>query len=101
MARDIHDTLAQGFSSIVLHSRGALARGDAETARRTLELIEQVASEHLDEARRLVATASHTSLGESSSAEADRAVRAVISRTGSGNTAELIRESLQVLMGSR
>ncbi len=70
MARDIHDTLAQGFSSIVLHSRGALARGDSETARRTLELVEQVASEHLDEARRLVATSSHGSLGGRTLAEA-------------------------------
>lgn len=63
IARDIHDTLAQGFSSIVLHARGALARGDADSARRTLRLVEQVASEHLGEARRLVAAGPDESLG--------------------------------------
>lgn len=55
MAREIHDTLAQGFTSIVLHSRGALARLDrGDPATETLELVERVASEHLAEARRLV-----------------------------------------------
>ncbi|MEQ8842037.1 MAG: sensor histidine kinase [Acidimicrobiales bacterium] len=63
IARDIHDTLAQGFSSILLHSRGALARGDADSARQTLGLVEQVASEHLGEARRLVADRADESLG--------------------------------------
>ena len=70
LARDIHDTLAQGFSSIVLHSRGALARGDADSARHTLGLVEQVASEHLGEARRLVAAEPDGSLGGATLAEA-------------------------------
>jgi signal transduction histidine kinase len=70
IARDIHDTLAQGFSSIVLHSRGALARGDADSARRTLGLVEQVASEHLGEARRLFADGPAESLGGATLTEA-------------------------------
>lgn len=76
LAHDIHDTLAQGFSSIVLHSRGALARDDADGARRALELVEQVASEHLGEARRLVATATHGSLGNRTLTEAIQRVAA-------------------------
>lgn len=70
IARDIHDTLAQGFSSIVLHTRGALARGDAESAHRTLTLVEQLASEHLGEARRLVAAGPDEALGDRTLTEA-------------------------------
>ncbi|MFN3257792.1 MAG: sensor histidine kinase [Ilumatobacter sp.] len=76
MARDIHDTLAQGFSSIVLHARGALARGDVDSVRRSLELVEQVASEHLGEARRLVAAGPDESLGGRTLTEALQRVAA-------------------------
>lgn len=54
LSRDIHDTLAQGFSSILLLSR---AGAGAESARQG-ELFEQIratAAENLDEARRVVA----------------------------------------------
>lgn len=52
LARDIHDTLAQGFSSVVL-----LARAAAASPERTAELlatIEQTASDNLADARRVV-----------------------------------------------
>ncbi|HSN44130.1 MAG TPA: sensor histidine kinase [Propionibacteriaceae bacterium] len=51
IARDIHDTLAQGFSSIVLLSRAAqTARPDDVV----LSQIEQTAHDNLEEARRVV-----------------------------------------------
>ena len=57
MARDIHDTLAQGLSSIVLVSRAAvssLQAGDQATAAARLETVRHTAGENLQEARRLV-----------------------------------------------
>lgn len=61
LSRDIHDTLAQGFSSILLLARAgrAAARepgaGTPGATDPTLARIEEVAAENLDEARRLVA----------------------------------------------
>ncbi|WP_430297388.1 sensor histidine kinase [Sinomonas sp. B1-1] len=57
LAREIHDTLAQGLSSIVLMARAAeksLADGDAATAAARLALVQQTASENLSEARSFV-----------------------------------------------
>ncbi|MGG5752530.1 sensor histidine kinase [Zafaria sp. Z1313] len=57
LARDIHDTLAQGFSSIVLLARAAdhaLAAGDAPLAAQRLETVGEVASQNLAEAREFV-----------------------------------------------
>jgi signal transduction histidine kinase len=53
LARDIHDTLAQGFSSIVLLSRAALT-APSEDAPATLRSIESTATDNLEEARRVV-----------------------------------------------
>ncbi len=58
LSREIHDTLAQGFTSVVTLARAAdaaLARGDTETARERLALIERTASDNLSEARLIVA----------------------------------------------
>jgi signal transduction histidine kinase len=58
ISREIHDTLAQGFTSVVALSRAAqaaLARGDTASARERLALIEHTASDNLDEARLIVA----------------------------------------------
>ncbi|WP_424348441.1 sensor histidine kinase [Kocuria sp. CH-021] len=57
LAREIHDTLAQGLSSIVLMSRAAqhsLERQDAPLAQERLGVIEATAAENLAEARRFV-----------------------------------------------
>lgn len=57
LAREIHDTLAQGLSSIVLLSRAAeksLAT-DAETAAKQVRTINRTAADNLAEARRFVA----------------------------------------------
>ncbi|MDK6259721.1 sensor histidine kinase [Corynebacterium frankenforstense] len=58
ISREIHDTLAQGFNSVVLFSRAAgkaLDSGDTRTAAERLGVIGEVAAENLAEARRLVA----------------------------------------------
>lgn len=66
LAREIHDTLAQGFTSIV-----ALAQAvepeldtDAAAAKRHLELIRTTARENLAEARAMVAELSPTALDD-------------------------------------
>ncbi|MFC0622727.1 sensor histidine kinase [Kribbella deserti] len=58
MAREIHDTLAQGMTSIVMLSQAAqveLQRGDTDPAIARLVAIEDTARENLAEARALVA----------------------------------------------
>jgi signal transduction histidine kinase len=57
LAREIHDTLAQGFSSIVLMGRSAekaLDDGDTATARTRLRTVQETASANLAEARSFV-----------------------------------------------
>ena len=58
LARDIHDTLAQGLASIVLMSRAAVSSldsGSASQAREQLSTVVHTAGENLDDARRFVA----------------------------------------------
>lgn len=55
LARDIHDTLAQGFSSIVLLARAAgSASTDPAQLPSLIAQIEHTAADNLDEARRVV-----------------------------------------------
>lgn len=57
LAREMHDTLAQGFTSIVTlgHAvQGELA-ADPEAARRHVELMTETAQENLQESRRIIA----------------------------------------------
>jgi signal transduction histidine kinase len=57
LAREIHDTLAQGLSSIVLLARAAgsaLDGGDTALARERITLVQGTAAENLAEARRFV-----------------------------------------------
>lgn len=57
LSREIHDTVAQGLSSILLVARAAqrsLARGDHDTTTGQLATIEEVAADNLAEARRFV-----------------------------------------------
>jgi len=68
LAREIHDTLAQGFTSII-----ALAQAvepeletDTDAARRHVELIGSTARENLSEARAMVAELTPTALGDGS-----------------------------------
>ncbi|GAA2172691.1 sensor histidine kinase [Arthrobacter parietis] len=57
LAREIHDTLAQGLSSIVLISRAAeasLEAGATDTTRERIRTVQQAASDNLADARRFV-----------------------------------------------
>jgi len=64
MARDVHDTLAQGYTSILMLTRTAVAQlgADPAAARERLELVEEVAVENLAQARALVAAQSPVEL---------------------------------------
>ncbi|EXF25755.1 histidine kinase [Nesterenkonia sp. AN1] len=84
LAREIHDTLAQGLSSIVLMSRAvrkAWEQHDPARAGERLAVIEQTAAENLAEARRFVRDLSSpvldsdlpTALREVAARTADRA----------------------------
>lgn len=66
LSREIHDTVAQGLSSILLVSRAAqrsLAQEDQDTAASQLSTIESVASDNLDEARRFIRDLASPSAG--------------------------------------
>jgi signal transduction histidine kinase len=72
LAREIHDTLAQGFTSIVLQLQAAEAAwaSGSPGARLHLEQARRTASENLAEARRLVWALQPEPLGDASLAEA-------------------------------
>ncbi|GAA3082173.1 sensor histidine kinase [Streptomyces olivoverticillatus] len=71
MAREIHDTLAQGFASIIVLAEAARAGLDSDTDRSAQQLrsIESTARENLAEARELVGSAQQTQVAASSVAE--------------------------------
>jgi len=65
IARDIHDTIAQGFTSIVMLSQAgesAVGRGDHDHAARRFAEIQETARDNLAEARALVAAMAPPSL---------------------------------------
>lgn len=70
LAGEIHDTLAQGFTSIVLLARAGHRTG-VDSAE-TLQSIEATAQENLDTARRLVASSRPDELAEASLPDALR-----------------------------
>jgi signal transduction histidine kinase len=73
MAQEIHDTLAQGFTSVVMLAQTAQAQLDAglgDAARERTAQIEQVARENLAEARALVAAFGPAALADATLAEA-------------------------------
>lgn len=74
VAREIHDTLAQGFTSIVMLAQGAAARlpHDPDAAADRLGTIEEVARDNLAEARALVAALSPVDLDGRTFADAVR-----------------------------
>lgn len=86
LSREIHDTLAQGFTSVLALSRAidaALVRGDVETARDRLALVERTAADNLSEARLIVAELTPGHLQSRTLAEAlGRLVHAVSTESG-------------------
>ncbi|MGW9119201.1 sensor histidine kinase [Streptomyces sp. NPDC055663] len=80
MARDIHDTLAQGLASIVVLAEAARAGLDAEPARSAQQLrsIESTARENLAEARELVGSARQQGAAQAGSVA--RTLRRILDR---------------------
>ncbi|MGW1026269.1 sensor histidine kinase [Streptomyces sp. NPDC002577] len=93
MAREIHDTLAQGFASIVVLAEAARAGLAADPGRsaRQLRSIESTARENLAEARELVGSAGQQ--GGAAAGSIARTLRRILDRfaedTGLTVTAEL------------
>jgi signal transduction histidine kinase len=81
LAAEIHDTLAQGFTSILMLLQAAEPRIDGAPgeARRQIGLAVRTARENLAEARALVAAVPPSALGDSS---LDEAVRRLSDRLG-------------------
>ncbi|MGI8328976.1 sensor histidine kinase [Actinomadura scrupuli] len=72
LAGEIHDTLAQGFTSILMLLQAADPHVTEEPARRSLELAGRTARENLAEARALIAALSPAALGSAPLADALR-----------------------------
>jgi signal transduction histidine kinase len=72
LAREVHDTLAQGYTSIVVLAQTAAAQlpDGADAARDRLALIEEVARDNLQEARAVVAAFAPVGLEGSTLVEA-------------------------------
>ncbi|WP_240687152.1 sensor histidine kinase [Amycolatopsis suaedae] len=72
LAREIHDTLAQGFTSIVTLTQAIESELDSDVtaARRHLEMARRTARENLAEARAMVAALTPSALGDGSLADA-------------------------------
>jgi signal transduction histidine kinase len=83
MGTEIHDTVAQGFTSLLMLLRGAQASLDTnpEAARHLLVVAEQTAQENLDEARALVTNSRPAPLQ-------DAPIHAALSRLASRFSAE-------------
>ena len=83
IAREMHDTLAQGFTSIVTLGHAVQGEFDADpaAARRHIELITATAQENLAESRRIIAALSPATLAHDSLPQA-------LGRVVAGFTAE-------------
>lgn len=82
LSREIHDTVAQGLSSILLVSRAAgnsLGKGDLAATEQQLTAIREVAQENLAEARRFVRDLASPSVG----ADLSASLREIITRVQS------------------
>ena len=74
LSRDIHDGIAQGFSSILLLARAALAEQDRDRLGEILRHVESGAAEGLEESRRVVGALAPADLDEGSLTGAVRRV---------------------------
>lgn len=90
LARDIHDTLAQGYTSIVMLAQAtdvALDTGKLDDARRRIAQIDDTARENLAEARSLIAAMQPPALeGRSLDAALQRVVERFQRDTGIAST---------------
>ncbi len=119
LASEIHDTIAQGFTSIVMlvQAAEAVIGDDTERARKQLDLIARTARENLAEARALVAGLAPAALaaapladalarlayraGEESGEQASFEVRGVPRPLGTGAEVVLLRVCQEALANVR
>ena len=95
LAREVHDTVAQGLSSIILLTRAAELSPDDDPAR--MRQIGQIAQENLDEARRIVAALSPPDLDGNALPEAvQRVATTVADTTGIDVTFEVIGTAARI-----
>ncbi|MER6679254.1 sensor histidine kinase [Streptomyces olivaceoviridis] len=82
IARDIHDTLAQGFASIIVLAEAARAgmAGDPARSAQQLRSIESTARENLAEARELVGSARQPGPGRVATGSVARTLRRTLDR---------------------
>ncbi|GGR31813.1 hypothetical protein GCM10015536_41690 [Streptomyces griseomycini] len=82
MAREIHDTLAQGFASIIVLAEAARAGLDSDTARSAQQLwsIESTARDNLAEARELVGSVRGPGPGQVAAGSVARTLRRTLDR---------------------
>ncbi|MFD3582648.1 sensor histidine kinase [Streptomyces sp. NPDC058683] len=82
IARDIHDTLAQGFASIIVLAEAARAGMSDDPARsaRQLRSIESTARENLTEARELVGSARQPGPGRAAAGTVAQTLRRTLDR---------------------
>ncbi|MDX3572239.1 sensor histidine kinase [Streptomyces sp. ID05-47C] len=96
LAREIHDTLAQGFASIVVLAEAARAATDPVRRAEQLTSIEQTARENLAEARVLVGSAPESGVAPGSLATTlRRTLDRFVQDTGLTVTAELADMDLE------
>jgi signal transduction histidine kinase len=79
LARDIHDTLAQGFTSVLLLLEAAEAEKETEAAWRHVARARRTAKDNLDEARALIAELAPPALRDASLPDA---LRVLVGRVG-------------------
>lgn len=79
LVREVHDTVAQGLSSIILLTRAAELSPDEDPAR--MRQIGEIAQENLDEARRIVAALSPPDLDGNALPEAVQRVATTVADT--------------------
>lgn len=97
LSRDIHDTLAQGFSSIVLLARGRSVVHDESGLVDLLDQIESTASTNLAEARSVVSALAPKSLSDNGLVHAlGRIVETMARETGIHTEVRVEGESLHL-----
>jgi signal transduction histidine kinase len=96
IAREMHDTLAQGFTSIITlgHAVETELQTDRDAARRHIALITETAQENLAESRSIIAALSPARLEDASLAEALRRLVARLTAE-TGIPAELMVDGVE------
>ena len=97
LAREIHDTLAQQFTSIIMHLAAARL-GDPATIQARMQQAEQAAREGLDEARRMIWDMRPEQLEQASLVES---IEGVTARWSIENAVNVVVDELKKLLAGK